>query len=114
MRPGQLQPEPLAADQQVGRVPAREQVIDELQALRLLAPGDRPVGPLEALSRRRDRIVGRPQHTEPGRPQIGQAGQFTPQPPGRRQVQIDQATQGHAALRGLLPRAPILREFRRD
>lgn len=111
MRTGQPQPEPFPADQQIGGVAAGEQVVDELQALSFLAPGDREMGPLEALSRRRHRIVGGPQHAETGRTQIGQAGQLTPQSPGRRQVQVDQAAQGHAALRGPLSRPAVLGEF---
>ena len=111
MRPGQPQPEPLATDQQIGGIAAGEQVVDELQPFRLLAAGDRQVGPLEALGRGRHRIVGGAQHTEPGRPQIGQPGQFPPQPPRRRQVQVDQAAQGHAALRGPLPRPAVLGQF---
>ena len=114
MRPGQPQPEALAAHEQIGGVAAGEQVIDELQAFRFLAAGDRQVGTFETLGRGRYRVVGGPQHAEPGRPQIGQAGQFAPQPPGRRQVQIDQAAQGHAALRGPLPRPAVLGELGGD
>ena len=115
VRPGQPQPEALAAHQQIGGAAAAgEQVIDELQALRFLAAGDRQVGTFEALGRGRYRVVGGPQHAEPGRPQIGQAGQFAPQPPGRRQVQVDQAAQGHAALRGPLPRPAVLGQLGGD
>ena len=111
MRPRQPEPEPLATDQQIGGVAAGQQVVDELQPFRLLPAGDRQVGPFEALGRGRHRIVGGPQHAEPGRPQIGQAGQFPPQPPRRGQVQVDQAAQGHAALRGPLPRPAVLGKF---
>ena len=111
MRPGQPQPEPLTADQQVGGITAGQEVVDELQALGLLAAGDGQVRPLEAFGRGRDRVVGGPQYPEPGRPQIGQAGHFPPQPPGRGQVQVNKAPQGHTTLRGLLPRAAVPGEF---
>jgi hypothetical protein len=71
MRAGQPQAQPLAPGQQVGGGPAGQQVVDELQAFRLLAAGDGQMGPLETLGRRRDRVVGRVQHAKPGRPQVG-------------------------------------------
>ncbi len=117
VRAGQPKSQPLPPGQQVGHgAPAGQQVLEELAALRLLPAGDRQVGPLEPARGRRHRVVRGVQHGQHGGPQhhrrVAAGGQFAPQPPGRRQVQVDQAAQGNPALRGLLPGPGVPGKFR--
>ncbi len=108
VRAGQAQAEPLPPGQQVADTAAAgEQVFEELAALRLFPAGHRQVGLLEPARGRGHRVVGGPQHGQPGGAQ-----RFAPQPPGRGQVQVDQAAQRDPALRGLLPRSGVLGQFR--
>ena len=118
MPPGQPQAEPGAAGNQLGQAATTaQQVIQELDPLGFLPPGDRQVRPLKALRGGGHGIIRRAQDGQPRLPQRGRCAgaagrpqsraviagrQFPPQSPGGRQVQVDQAAQGDPVLRRLL------------
>ena len=100
MRPGQAQPELIAPHDQVTHAaPPREQVVKELPALRLLPARHGQQCALEALRGGGNRVIGGPQHGQAGRAHRDgrRAGrELPPQPPGRRQEQVNQPAQRDA------------------
>jgi len=73
------------------------------------------VGALETLGCRRDGVVRGPEHGQ-SRGAKGDRSpgvrQFPPQPPGRRQEEVDEATQGDATLCGSFSGPAIAGQFR--
>ena len=104
VRAGEVQAQVVGPPEHAGgtQAPAQQRV-EDLAPLGLLPAGDVVAGQLEALDERGDAVVGRPQHREPGRPHPGgvvRQVQRLPQPPARRQVQVDERTQRHPGVGG--------------
>ncbi len=103
---GQVQPEVGRAAQHGGRLRASGQKrVEHLLPRRLLTAREVTAGPLEAVRERRHAVVRRPEHAQPGSPHLlGRATadrrQLGPQPPARRQVQVDQRSWRHPCRRG--------------